>query len=52
MIGIMLVPYKWLKQLMDVGCAIRRMAENVNYRDRGEKGVESPAAGLSKICRR
>ncbi len=44
----MLVSYKWLKNWWTLMCHHKSWLKNVNYRNRG-RGVESPAAGLSKI---
>ena len=49
MIGIMLVSYKWLKQLVDVDVPSEELAEKMSTTGIEVEGVESPAAGLSKI---
>ena len=49
MIGIMLVSYKWLKQLVDVDVPSEELAEKMSTTGIEVEGVESPADGLSKI---
>ena len=48
----MLVSYKWLKQLVDVDVPSEELAEKMSTTGIEVEGVESPAAGLSKNCRR
>ena len=45
----MLVSYKWLKQLVDVDVPSEELAEKMSTTGIEVEGVESPAAGLSKI---
>ena len=45
----MLVSYKWLKQLVDVDVPSEELAEKLSTTGIEVEGVESPAAGLSKI---
>ena len=45
----MLVSYKWLKELVDVDVPSQELAEKMSTTGIEVEGVESPAAGLSKI---
>lgn len=45
----MLVSYKWLKELVDVDVPSEELAEKMSTTGIEVEGVESPAAGLSKI---
>lgn len=49
MIRIMLVSYKWLKKLVDIDVPSEELAEKMSTTGIEVEGVESPAAGLSKI---
>ena len=45
----MLVSYKWLKELVDIDVPSQELAEKMSTTGIEVEGVESPAAGLSKI---
>ena len=45
----MLVSYKWLKELVDIDVSSQELAEKMSTTGIEVEGVESPAAGLSKI---
>ena len=45
----MLVSYKWLKELVDIDVPSEELAEKMSTTGIEVEGVESPAAGLSKI---
>ena len=45
----MLVSYKWLKELVDIGVASTELAEKMSTTGIEVESVTSPAAGLSKI---
>jgi len=45
----MLVSYKWLKELVDIAVPSQELAEKMSTTGIEVEGVESPAAGLSKI---
>ena len=49
MLRIMLVSYKWLKELVDIDVPSQELAEKMSTTGIEVEGVESPAAGLSKI---
>ena len=46
---IMLVSYKWLKELVDVDVTTAELAEKMSTTGIEVEGVETPAEGLSKI---
>ena len=45
----MLVSYKWLKELVDIDVPSQELAEKMSTTGIEVEGVESPAAGLSKL---
>ena len=45
----MLVSYKWLKELVDIDVPSQELAEKCQLQGIEVEGVESPAAGLSKL---
>ena len=46
---IMLVSYKWLKELVDVDVTTAELAEKMSTTGIEVEGVETPAEGLSKL---
>lgn len=47
--GIMLVSYKWLKELVDIDVPSSELAEKMSTTGIEVEGVETPAEGLSKL---